>query len=104
MQCVILAGGLAERLRPLTDNVPKALLPVAGRPFADYQLSWLASEGVTEVVLAIGYLGGSIRAFVGDGQPWGLRVRYADEGELLRGTGGALRLAYDEGLLDQSFG
>ena len=104
MQCVVLAGGLAERLRPLTDRVPKALVPVAGRPFADHQLRWLASEGVTDVVLAIGYLGESIRAFVTDGKRWGVRVRYCDEGDVLRGTGGALRLAYDGGLLEPAFG
>jgi NDP-sugar pyrophosphorylase family protein len=104
MQCVILAGGLAERLRPLTATVPKALVPVAGRPFADHQLSWLAGEGVTNVVFAIGYLGESIRSFVGTGTRWGIRVEYSDEGDALRGTGGALRLAYDRGLLEPVFG
>lgn len=104
MQCVILAGGLAQRLRPLTNDLPKALIPVAGRPFADHQLAWLAAEGVTDVVFAIGHLGALIRGFVGDGTRWGLRVRYTDEGEVLRGTGGALRLAYDDDLLDQNFG
>lgn len=103
MQCVILAGGLAQRLRPLTDRVPKALVPVAGRPFADYQLSWLASEGVTDVVFAIGHLGGAVRAFVGAGERWGIRVRYSDEGDTLRGTAGAVRLAYDRGLLEPAF-
>ena len=67
MQCVILAGGLGTRMQPRTETVPKALLPVAGRPFADLQLSWLARSGVTDVVYAIGHLGERIRAFVGDG-------------------------------------
>jgi len=89
---VILAGGLAQRLRPLTERLPKALVPVAGRPFADRQLTWLASIGVTDVVFAIGYLGDAIRDFVGDGGGWGIQVRYSDEGEALRGTAGALRL------------
>ena len=101
---MILAGGLAQRLRPLTERVPKALVPVAGRPFADHQLTWLASQGITDVVFAIGYLGGAIREFVGSGDSWGIGVRYSDEGEELRGTGGALRLAYDEGLLQPDFG
>jgi NDP-sugar pyrophosphorylase family protein len=101
---VILAGGLARRLRPLTDSVPKALVPVAGRPFVDHQLVWLASQRITEVVFAIGYLGGAIREFVGAGDRWGISVRYSDEGNELRGTGGALRLAYDEGLLRPDFG
>jgi NDP-sugar pyrophosphorylase family protein len=104
MQCAILAGGLATRLRPLTNSIPKSLVPVAGRPFADHQLAWLASEGISEVVLAIGHLGDAIRAFVGDGSRWGLRVRYSDEGRELLGTAGALRLAYSEGLLEPAFG
>jgi NDP-sugar pyrophosphorylase family protein len=103
MQCVILAGGLATRMRPMTVDVPKTLLPVAGRPFADLQLRWLADQGVDDVVYAIGHLGDQIRAFVGDGQQWSVRVRYVDEGEELRGTAGALRLAFDEGVLDDAF-
>lgn len=101
---MILAGGLAQRLRPVTERVPKALVPVAGRPFADHQLAWLASQGITDVVFAIGYLGRAISEFVGAGDRWGLRVRYSDEGDGLRGTGGALRLAYDDGLLQPDFG
>jgi len=104
MQCVILAGGMATRLGPLSTNTPKALIPVGGRPFANHQLSWLASEGATDVVYAIGHLGAGIREYVGSGERWGLRVRYSDEGEALRGTAGALRLAYDEDLLDPAFG
>ena len=50
MQCLILAGGLGTRMRPQTEDVPKALIPVAGRPFADHQLTWLAGQGVTRVV------------------------------------------------------
>jgi NDP-sugar pyrophosphorylase family protein len=104
MQCVILAGGLGTRLGPLTDSLPKALVPVAGRPFADHQLAWLASEGVTDIVYSIGHRGDAIRGFVGNGTRWGLRVRYADEGANLRGTAGALRLAYDQALLKPRFG
>ena len=103
MQCVILAGGLGTRMRPLTRQLPKALLPVLGRPFADYQLRWLASQGVRRVVYCIGFLGQQLRDVVGDGGPWGLQVAYADEGERLLGTGGALRLACDAGLLDPGF-
>jgi NDP-sugar pyrophosphorylase family protein len=104
MQVVILAGGLAERMRPLTESLPKYLLEVAGRPFADHQLAWLAGAGVDEAVLCIGYLGERIRDHVGEGERAGLRVRYVDEGERLRGTAGALRLALDEGLLEPEFG
>ena len=103
MQCAILAGGLATRMLPATEAIPKALLDVAGRPFADHQLTWLAEHGVTEVVYCIAHLGDQIRAYVGDGRAWGLRVRYADEGERRLGTGGALRAAAEAGLLDHAF-
>jgi NDP-sugar pyrophosphorylase family protein len=103
MQCLILAGGLATRMRPITETIPKAMIPVAGKPFVDHQLAWLAAHGVTDVVLSIGYLGGAIREHVGDGANLGLRVRYVDEGAKLRGTAGAVRLAYDEGVLEPRF-
>jgi NDP-sugar pyrophosphorylase family protein len=103
MQCVILAGGLGTRMWPVAQTVPKTMLPVAGRPFADWQLDWLAEAGVTSVVYSIGFLGEQVRDHVGDGSAWGLEVRYVDEGRELRGTGGALRLAHDEGVLDKRF-
>lgn len=103
MPCVILAGGLAARLAPLSDSMPKTLLPIKGRPFADHQLGWLAAGGVTDVVYAIGHLGDQVRAFAGDGSRWGLRIAYVDEGDRLRGTAGALRLAYDHGALESAF-
>jgi NDP-sugar pyrophosphorylase family protein len=103
VQCVILAGGLATRMRPLTTRMPKALIPVEGKPFVDHQLAWLARHGVDEVVLSIGYLGEMLRDHVGDGARYGLGVRYVDEGTELRGTAGALRLAHDEGALGESF-
>jgi MurNAc alpha-1-phosphate uridylyltransferase len=103
MQCVILAGGLATRMRPLTEAIPKALIPVAGVPFVDRQLAWLAQHGVTQVVLSIGYRGQMLQEHVGDGRRWGLKVRVVDEGADLRGTAGALRLACAEGALDDAF-
>jgi NDP-sugar pyrophosphorylase family protein len=103
MQCVILAGGLGTRMWPVAQTVPKTLLPVAGRPFADWQLEWLASAGVTSVVYCIGFLGEQVRAHVGDGAGHGLSVSYVDEGDQLRGTAGALRLALDQGELDELF-
>lgn len=89
----ILAGGLATRLHPLTERLPKALLPVAGRPFIHWQLSLLARQGVTEVVLCAGHLGDQIQAAVGDGSDFGVRVRYSFDGDTLLGTGGALKRA-----------
>lgn len=103
MQCVILAGGLATRMRPLTETIPKALIPVGGIPFIDHQLAWLAGHGVTDVVLSIGYRGEMLRDHVGDGGRFGLAVRFVDEGTQLRGTAGALRLALDHGALEPAF-
>jgi NDP-sugar pyrophosphorylase family protein len=103
MQSVILAGGLGTRLLPLTSSVPKALVPICGKPFAAYQLAWLAHQGIDEVVYCIGHMGDQIVDFVGDGATWGLRVRYVDEGEDLKGTAGAVRLALDSGCLDEAF-
>ena len=103
MQCVILAGGLATRMRPLTETIPKALIPVAGVPFVDHQLAWMAAHGVTRVVLSVGYRGDMLLQHVGDGSRWGLAVQVVDEGSVLRGTAGALRLALERGALDQAF-
>jgi MurNAc alpha-1-phosphate uridylyltransferase len=103
LQVVILAGGRGTRMRPFTDDVPKALVPVAGQPFVHRQLALLAREGVREVILSIGYRGEMIRTSVGEGDGFGLRVRYVDEGTGLRGTAGALRLCLERAALDQSF-
>jgi N-acetyl-alpha-D-muramate 1-phosphate uridylyltransferase len=94
MQAVVLAGGLATRMRPQTERLPKSMLEVAGRPFIDWQLERLAASGVRDVILCIAHLGELIRAHVGDGAQHGLLVRYAEEepGRLL-GTAGALRAA-----------
>jgi len=89
----ILAGGLATRLRPLTERIPKALVEVAGRPFVDWQLELLASAGIKRVVFCVGYLGEMIEAHVGDGRRFGLEVAYSYDGPTLLGTGGALRRA-----------
>jgi NDP-sugar pyrophosphorylase family protein len=89
----VLAGGLATRLRPVTESVPKALLPVAGRPFVHWQLGLLAQQGVTDAVLCVGHLGEQIRAAVGDGTGFGMTVRYSFDGHTLLGTGGALKRA-----------
>ena len=103
MQCVILAGGLGTRMWPETKTIPKTLLPIAGTPFATWQLAWLAGSGIDSVVYCVGHLGQLIRDHVGDGSSWGLSVRYVDEGDHLRGTAGALRLACDQGALDEDF-
>ncbi len=100
----MLAGGLGTRIRSIAGTLPKAMLPVAGLGlFVHYQLDWLASEGVTGVVFCIGYGGSAIREYAGDGSRWGLDLVYVDEGSHLKGTGGALRLALDRGVLDPVF-
>jgi NDP-sugar pyrophosphorylase family protein len=92
----VLAGGLATRLRPLTEQVPKPLLEVAGEPFIAHQLRLLKREGVSRVVLCVGFLWRQIAAFVGDGGRFGLEVSYAVDGPRLLGTGGAIRAALDQ--------
>lgn len=89
----ILAGGLASRLRPITQTVPKALVEVAGQPFIIRQLDYLREQGVSTVVLCVGYLGDMIEAVVGDGSKFGIHVRYSPDGPTLLGTGGALKKA-----------
>lgn len=90
---VILAGGLATRLRPITQTIPKALIEVAGKPFVAHQLQYLHRQGIDTVILCIGYLGEMIQEFIGDGSRWGLRVSYSLDGPALLGTGGAIKKA-----------
>jgi len=80
-------------MRPQTLRLPKSLLEVAGRPFVDWQLERLARCGFEHVVMCVAYLGDQIRAHVGDGSRFGLRVAWSEEGAKLLGTGGALRAA-----------
>ena len=89
----ILAGGLATRLGPLTKQTPKCLLEVSGRPFIHHQLRQLRDQGVTKVVLCLGYLGEQVVEAVGDGSAFGLEVAYSFDGPELRGTAGAIRRA-----------
>ncbi|MBV8910936.1 MAG: NTP transferase domain-containing protein, partial [Gammaproteobacteria bacterium] len=89
----ILAGGLATRMRPLTDQLPKSLLPVAGRPFIFHQLDLLRNQGVERVVLCVAHLGEQIRAAVGSGATSGVAVCYSSDGGKLLGTAGALKRA-----------
>jgi N-acetyl-alpha-D-muramate 1-phosphate uridylyltransferase len=95
VQAVVLAGGLATRMRPHTLTIPKSMLEVSGRPFVDHQLELLAKHGYTDVLLCIGHLGEQVEAHVGDGARFGLRVAYAHDGPKLLGTWGALRATLD---------
>lgn len=89
----ILAGGLATRLWPITETIPKSLLRVGGRPFLEHQLTQLRMQGIRDVILCVGYLGDSIRQSFGEGTSDGLRIRYSSDGPSLLGTGGAVRQA-----------
>lgn len=96
MQVVILAGGKGTRIQSIAKDIPKALIPVAGRPFIEHQFELLRRSDICEVLLCIGHLGEQIAAHVGDGSPWGLKVQYAFENpQALMGTGGALLNAFD---------
>ncbi len=89
----LLAGGLATRLRPITETIPKAMVEVAGRPFIDHQLALLRRNGIRRVVLCLGHLGEQIERHLGDGRQFGLALHYSYDGDRLLGTGGALRRA-----------
>jgi NDP-sugar pyrophosphorylase family protein len=89
----ILAGGLATRLRPLTDDTPKALIEINGKPFLHHQLTLLRDRGLTRVVLCVGYRDQQIRTYAGDGSRFGLEIEYSSDGPVLLGTGGAIRRA-----------
>jgi NDP-sugar pyrophosphorylase family protein len=89
----ILAGGLATRLRPITDRIPKVLIEINGEPFIAHQLRLLHSRGIRRVVLCLGYLGEMVREFVGDGWAFDLAIEYSFDGPLLRGTAGAIHQA-----------
>ncbi len=97
----ILSGGLATRLRPLTETIPKALVEIGGEPFLAHQLRLLARWGADRVVLCIGYRGEMIRDFAGDGSAFGVCIDYSSDGPALLGTAGAIRRALP--LLGSSF-
>src|SRR5262245_38458562 len=92
MQAVILAGGLGTRLWPLTKEIPKPMVPIAGTPYLEHQLRLLAKQQITDVVLLTGYLGSQIEGHFGNGASLELNIRYSRESRPL-GTGGALREA-----------
>jgi mannose-1-phosphate guanylyltransferase len=94
VQAIVLVGGEGTRLRPLTNDVPKPALTLVDRPFLAYMVEWLAAHGVTEVVLACGFLPDVLRETLGDGEHAGVRLTYITEPDR-RGTAGAIRFAAD---------
>src|SRR3972149_8060071 len=93
MQAIILAGGKGERLRPFTEDRPKCMVEILGVPLLGYQLQWLSSQGVTDVIISCGYRHEVIQNFFGSGEKWGVSLQYSVESQPL-GRGGALRLAF----------
>tara|TARA_B100000579_G_C22778896_1_gene828160 strand:- start:438 stop:1142 length:705 start_codon:yes stop_codon:yes gene_type:complete len=98
---VILSGGLSTRLYPLTKNIPKALLEIAGKPFIFWQLEYLYNQGVRNVVLCVGHFGEMIKKEIGDGKKFGLQISYSFDGSEPLGTGGALKNSLE--LIDDNF-
>jgi MurNAc alpha-1-phosphate uridylyltransferase len=100
---MILAAGRGERMRPLTDRTPKPLLPVAGRPLIVWHIERLAAAGFRDIVINHAHLGDQIEALLGDGDAWGVRIRYAEEPagalETAGGIANALPLLGDEPFL-----
>lgn len=90
---LVLCGGMAQRMRPLTERVPKSLLDVNGEPFLSHQLRLIRARGIEKAVLSVGHYGEEIEKFVGNGSRWGLDVRCVHDGERLLGTGGAAQAA-----------
>ena len=93
MKAIILSAGYGKRLRPLTDRIPKPLVPVGGKPLIVHHLEKLADAGFREIVINLGHLGSKIPEALGDGSPWGLNIAYSDEGPDPLETGGGITKA-----------
>ncbi len=93
MYALILAGGKGERLRPLTDSLPKPMVPVCGKPILEYQVEWLKAGGVNDVVFLSGYRADVIEAYFGDGKDFGINAHYSVEDSPL-GRGGAIKQGF----------
>lgn len=100
IQTAILAGGLGTRLKPLTLNIPKPMVPVHQKPFLEYIVRWVARSGSKRFLLLVGYLGEQIEEYFGDGGKWGVELQYSYESTPM-GTAGALKQA--ERLLEERF-
>ena len=100
-QLVLLAGGKATRLRPVTETIPKSMLEVAGKPFIAHQLELVQKNAIEKVLICASFLGEQIENYVGDGSNFGLSVEYSFDGDELLGTGGAINKAKVK--LDEQF-
>ena len=100
MKAVVMAGGEGTRLRPLTSNQPKPMVPIVGRPCMEHIVNLLKEHGFEDIVVTLAFMPQAIRTYFGDGEPYGVRMRYSVE-ESPAGTAGSVRLAADE--LDDTF-
>lgn len=101
-QAFILGAGLGTRLRPITDTVPKVMVEIApGKPLLEHEIELLRDQGINDFVINLHYLPDVITGYFGDGKKFGVHIRYSDETDSLRETGGALKKA--EPLLDEDF-
>lgn len=92
MKAIILAGGLGERLRPLTNNTPKPLLPIKGKPILEHAIDNFKKHGIKDIILAVSYRADKIKEYFGNGSKFGVNISYCIEDEPL-GTGGAIKKA-----------
>lgn len=101
MQIVVLCGGKATRLYPLTKKIPKSMMRFEGKPFLEQQLDLLKKNRIFDIVLCVGYKAEQIKKYFGDGKNFGVEIKYSSDKKRLLGTGGALKKA--ENLLEDSF-
>ncbi|HLY53703.1 MAG TPA: nucleotidyltransferase family protein [Steroidobacteraceae bacterium] len=90
MKAMLLAAGRGERLRPITDSLPKPLVPVAGRPLIAWHLTALSRAGIREIVINLSWLAERLRAALGDGSEWGVSITWSEEGPVPLETGGGI--------------
>jgi NDP-sugar pyrophosphorylase family protein len=93
LKMAILAGGTAQRLRPVTEKIPKALIEIKNKLFIDWQLDLLSRKGISDVVLCVSYRADLIMEHVGNGSKFNINVTYSEDGDELLGTGGAIKKA-----------
>ncbi|MEK7124278.1 MAG: sugar phosphate nucleotidyltransferase [Patescibacteria group bacterium] len=101
MQILILCGGLAARLMPITKNIPKSMVLIGKKPFLEHQIKLLKKNGISDIVLCIGHKGVQIEKYFGNGRKFGVNIQYGKDGKKLLGTGGAIKKA--EKLLQDDF-
>lgn len=95
MQAIILSGGKGTRLKPLTDNTPKPMLEIGGKPHLEHIISLLRKYGVADIIFSTGYLHEKISDYFGDGSKFGVKIQYREDGDIPLGTGGAIKNCED---------